>query len=361
MPYPLTVGMSKGAFKAQILEHYFPALCAGDADSKDFADDYAAMGAFLTRHPDVLRHLQTLENDLRARALELAKASAAAQGQAVPTQQRTLYDVKEFTRKILTGALQAVEVQAGFNAVRAGVLLHNNSVVGMGAGPSLDLSDRGRTQAGKGVEGRQKADLPAGVPKIIGSIHPTDFMVLLKHGYAFKDVGAESGHGEFTHRLQWYALIKAKDELGLKKSPIELYKRMWFGNTMGNANLGGHKLYMWMALFDCLNSNAETTQFDTVALSPGTFNNPEFMNRTLTKQIFGQTNVFDENDSSNLYVLRKLLGARQLKRMQFDGSERYAAKKMVAGRGKTVLASHNPTVNTELNQLKNVVAWIDRL
>jgi len=350
--------MSKGEFKARILEHYFPALCASD---NDFAEDYAALGAFLTRHAEVLRHLQTLENDLRTRALELAKASAAAKGQAVPTQRDTLYDVKEFTRKILTGALQAVEVQAGFNAVRAGVLLHNNSVIGMGAGPSLDLTDRGRTQAGKAVAGRATADLPAGVPKIIGSIHPTDFMVLLKHGYAFKDVGAESGHGEFTHRLQWYALIKAKDELGLTKSPIDLYKRMWFSSTMGTANLNGRRLYMWMALFDCLNSDAETTQFDTVALSPGTFNNPEFMNRTLTKQIFGQTNVFNENDSSNLYVLRKLLGARQLKRTRFDGTESYAAKKMVAGAGKTVLASHNPTVNTGVNQLKNVVAWIDRL
>ena len=356
MAYPLTVGMSKAEFKAEILGHYFPTL------DNALAEDYAAIGAFLTRHDEVLRHLKELENALRAKALELATASAAAKGAAVPTQQGSLYDTKAFTRKILTGALQTVEVQAGFNGARAGVLLHNNSVIGMGAGPSLDLTERGRTLDGKAVPGRDKADLPAGVPKIIGAIHPTDFMVLLKHGYAFKDVGAESAHGEFTHRLQWYAVIKAKDELSLTLSPIDLYKKMWFGATMGTANLGRHKLYMWMAIFDCLNSDAEATQFDTVAVSPGTFNNPEFMNKTLTKQIYGQTNVFNVNDSSNLYVLRKLLGARQAKRsMNFDGKDRYAAKKLVAGAGKTVLASNNPAVNTGLNELKHVVAWIDRL
>ncbi len=90
------------------------------------------------------------------------------------------------------------------------------------------------------------------------------------------------------------------------------------------------------------------------------------MNTTLTKQIYGQTNVFDVNNSSNLYVLRRLLGARQGKRMKYDGTENYAAKKIPPKAGqaianKTVLAGYNPTGNTALDQLKNVVAWIDSL
>jgi hypothetical protein len=358
--------MTKNEFKVEILQYYFPNLCGSD---NGFAEDYAAIGAFLTRKDDVLRALQSLEDELRVRALENANAIAAAKTAPVPTQQASLYNAKEYTSKILTRSLQGVEVQAGFNQARAGVLLHNNSVIGIGDGPSLDLTDHGRTQDSRAVENRPKANLPAGVPKIIGAIHPTDFMVLLKHGYAFKDVGAESAHGEFTHRLQWYAIIRSRGALGLTQEPIDLYKKMWFTSTKGTDNLqGGRQLYMWMALFDCLSSDEEAAgaQFQTMAWSPETFNNPEFMNKTLTKQIYGQTNVFNVHDSSNLYVLRKLLGARQLKRsMQFDGTEQYAEKKMGNAAGqpvnKTVIASYNPTGNTNLDQLKNVVAWIDSL
>ena len=233
----------------------------------------------------------------------------------------------------------------------------------------LDLSIDGRTENSKGVESRAKASLPGGVPKIIGAIHPTDFMVLLKHGYAFKDVGAESAHGEFTHRLQWYAIIQSKDALKLANKPIDLYKKMWLSGTMGTANLAtGRSLYMWMALFDQrLNSDQEAAsgQFKTMAHSPHTFNNPEYMNTVLTTPVYGTTNVFHANDSSNLYVLRKLLIARKSKRaFKYDASTTYHEKKMVADppSKKTVLASNNPVQQTQLRRpLKNVVVWIESL
>lgn len=355
MPYPLSPGMTKQDFKREILEYYFPDLCMGA--NAAYADDYAAIGAFLTRLDEVKAALKPLEEKLRQ--LALANAALAAAGGPLPAHNASLYNRKEVTRKILSGALADVEMRAGFNGAAAG-LLHNESVFGTGSGNQIDLTTQGRTTNGVRA-GATDVNLPRGVPKVIGSIHPTDFMVLLKHGYACKDVGAESAHGEFTHRLQWYAIIQAKGSINLSKEPIDLYKKMWFGFTKGTANIASKRsLYMWMALVDNVTSDKEAANIGTMAWSPKTFNNPEFMNSSLTP-IVGP--AFDVMDSANLFVLGKLLRARKTKRsLGFDGTTNYHAKKMTdTGANKTVLAGKNATGPTSLADLKNVVAWIDSI
>lgn len=343
------------------MEHYFPAFCTG-ADST-FADDYAAIGAFLTRNDEVLRKLIPLENKLRALALDNVSV-LQKRGQAPNvTGMKTIYDTKDVTSKILTRALQDVETQAGFNVAKAG-LLHDSSAIGVGAAEQVDMRHTGRTTGGV-RKGATDANLPAGVPKIIGAIKPMDFMVLLKHGYAFKDVGAESAHGEFTHRLQWYAIIQAKGELSLTNSPIDLYKKMWFKSTLGTQNLTQNfTLYMWVALLDNLSKKAEADNLKTMAWTVKTFNSPEDMNTHLTRKIYGQEGALNENDSSNLYVLRKILQTRQGKRALggYDGTEKYHAKKMIPTTGsKTILAGGTNEGTANLSDLKNAVVWIESL
>jgi Family of unknown function (DUF5636) len=358
MPYPLTIGMTKADFKREILAYYFPTLCGGTDAA--FADDYAAIGAFLTRTDEVKLALRPLEE--RLRALALAKATSLATGGPAPVQHASMYNSKDVTTKILTSALADIETRAGFNSATAG-LLHNESMYGSGSGDHIDLSTIGRTRDGKRLT-PDNAALPAGVPKIIGNINPTDFMVLLKHGYSFKDVGADSAHGEFTHRLQWCAIIEAKGRLGLQKTPIELYKKMWFTGTKGTHNIGsGRSLYMWMALLDNVSSDGEAAAINSMAWSANTYNNPEVFNASFNTGIAGVP--FQTADTSNLYVLCKLLGARRRKRALggYDASDKYHGLKMTdTGAGKTVLAGMNQTAGpTPLSNLKHVVAWIDSL
>jgi hypothetical protein len=352
--------MSKADFKQEIMEYYFPEFCAGTESS--FADDYAAIGAFLTRTDEVLRKLIPLERKLRELAAENARnQDQLGQPIVVPTA-KTIYDTKEGTRKVLTRALFDVETQAGFNGAKAG-LLHDNSVFGEGRGAQVALTNQGRTTGGQRGSA-VNVNLPAGVPLIIGSIHPTDFMVLLKHGYAFKDVGAESAHGEFTHRLQWYAIIEAKGELNLANAPIDLYKKMWFRSTLGSRNLPtGCSLYMWMALLDNLSSAEEASNASTVAWTSNTFNSPEEMNKALTRRDYSAQGRLDEGDPTNLFVLRRILAARQGKRALggYDATDKFHGKKMVAGKEKTILAGKNAVGTTDLSDLKNVVVWINNL
>jgi hypothetical protein len=357
MAYPLRENMSAEQFREEILEFYFPTLCSGEDST--FADDYAAIGAFLTRNNDVLRNLIPLENRLRGLALENLKNHANDfSGESAP---KGSYDLKEVKTKILTRALQEVEGREGFNQATVG-LLHDSATIGTGAGAEVNMLHTGRTTKGK-REQAEDANLPAGAPTIIGGIHATDFLVLLKHGYAFKDVGAESAHGEFTHRLQWNAIFQAKVELGLKNEPIKLYKKMWLKSTMATANVGHNlKLYMWAALLDNLPSADEASNFGTIAWTNTTFNGPEKMTAELTRKIYGEDKEQFDNPS-NLYVLRKLLIARQGKRNRtYDASEKYHAKKMIkTGASKTILAGGAEAKLTHLNELNNVVVWLNTL
>jgi hypothetical protein len=43
---------------------------------------------------------------------------------------------------------------------------------------------------------------------LIGLLPAADFLRVLGHGYMAKDVGAGANHGEFSHRLQWHAIMR---------------------------------------------------------------------------------------------------------------------------------------------------------
>jgi hypothetical protein len=363
MAFPVRVGMSTAEFKQEILEYYFPVLCNGVDGS--FADDYAAIGAFLTRKDDVLAKLVPLETKLRQLALEKINQPVNNLAQPDPLKPSNIYDVKAVTKKLLTRALEDLETQSGFNQAKIG-MLHDNASFGTGSGAQIQMTHDGRTTKGK-REGANEVNLPKGVPKLIGSIAPMDFMILLKHGYAFKDLAAESGHGEFTHRLQWYAIIRAKGELKLSHEPIDLYKKMWFTATKGTQNIPTNLgLYMWVALLDNLtNENEANTNFKTVAWTSGTFNSPENMTTALTRKDYSESAKFKINDPANLYVLRKLLTARQGKRAMggYDGgSDKYQLKKLVNGPGnKTVVSANHAVGATSVKDIKHAVVWIDSL
>ncbi|MFP3589763.1 hypothetical protein SCB29_40095, partial [Paraburkholderia sp. SIMBA_055] len=75
------------------MEYYFPDLCKSSTESS-YADDYAAIGAFLTRTDEVLHKLIPLENKLRELALENVKQLRASTSSLTKTD----FDTKEVTR-----------------------------------------------------------------------------------------------------------------------------------------------------------------------------------------------------------------------------------------------------------------------
>jgi hypothetical protein len=84
----------------------------------------------------------------------------------------------------------------------------------------------------------------------------------------------------------------------------------------------------------------------------------------LTRKDYRPEAQFKEQDSSNLFVLRKLLAARQGKRALggYDGgTDTYSKKKLVDGKAKTILAGRHTVGDTNLSDLKHVVVWIESL
>src|SRR5262249_30240481 len=140
--------------------------------------------------------------------------------------------------------------------------------------------------------------------------------VLLRHGYHFKDPGAGIAHGEYTHRIQWYALVSDWATIGAKNKPLDVFKSfgsLWSRQGVdeslhyGGAPAKGVKpfsaYYLWEMLFDCA-----ATQGPMGGWKPfsQTFTCPEALHTYLTPR------VLQYNDQ--LFTLRALMRARLNKR-----------------------------------------------
>jgi hypothetical protein len=68
---------------------------------------------------------------------------------------------------------------------------------------------------------------------LVGLLAADDFLKIMKSGYIPKDVGAGATHGEFSHRLQWHAVMRiATNDFSTAKAagwdhaPYELFVRL---------------------------------------------------------------------------------------------------------------------------------------
>jgi hypothetical protein len=133
--------------------------------------------------------------------------------------------------------------------------------------------------------------------------------VLLKNGYHWKDPGADAVvHGEFTHRIQWYAICRAvKNGLDLTNEPAQVFKSMGYYSFTTTKN-DGQPTYLWMLCCDCVGEEQKKS-------SPGqpwssTFTCPNRLNDYLSKPI--------EHAWNELSYLKAVLAGRRLKRMKED-------------------------------------------
>lgn len=79
----------------------------------------------------------------------------------------------------------------------------------------------------------------------IGALTANDFLAYLTRLYMAKDPGAGANHGDFTHRLQWHAIMRVATNnfttplrASWRHSPVELYRAMGQPLALSSA-LGG--------------------------------------------------------------------------------------------------------------------------
>jgi hypothetical protein len=310
--------------------------CAGDlGKATSLLDDYCTIGSFLTDRAAVRAALVPLERELRARAQRTGAGQFSAGGNTVDLPRTAVQAAPYVTRqadndnanvffkshKLLSGALHDAETLYGFNHERmvAGTMIRE-AIAEEGTLHSTAVAATGSKTYFKpaGRSARDKVALPSGVPTVRGDLAGGLFnMVLLRHGYQFKDVAAGPYHGEYAHRLQWYAIYTASQvtkSINLRNRPLDIFKSMGYQACKADRALvmpnNSRHLYMWELLFDAAESEARAIQISgTLAHSENTFNCPE----TLTKELMN-LNGFNADDEGHLWFLRVLVKARWKKR-----------------------------------------------
>jgi hypothetical protein len=320
-------------------------------DHSKLVDDYAAIAHFLTDRKRVVTYLKPLDEaikaELDAAGRETVKGRVEAIRVASPAQRDALYkrgnsavhlatqanpsstltanqvpdrDKIIKTDKLLSGILDRFETLHGFNnATGALRKLHTTAET---AGDGTNAVAFGADQVPTGgwqpynPEGKEAKDLrtvavPSGPPTLTGILKKSFNPVLLRNGYHWKDPGADAKvHGEFTHRLQWYAVVQASlaSALKLTNQPVQIFKSMGYLFATGsNEYLPSTKavVYLWELLFDVF-------AFDQKGTNPGkpygdTFNCPNVLQSYLSGAPMGP-------GPHDLFYLKILMRARFLKR-----------------------------------------------
>lgn len=360
MAFPTTPNMAVDQYKAEIIDHYWPNL-ANDIEKNVYIkatskralpDDYAEIGAFLTDKDRVYEALIPLEREIRQTLMSMSDVYRSNFPRTVGEALKyTHKDAPSSTaagfksHKLLSNALRRLEAEGGFNHERivkgtffADALENKTGTLHAGGGFVEPGDATGRLKSPEKRDDKATpVPLPRGIPTVAGTLDPTAFnSVLLRHGYQFKDVAAGPYHGEYTHRLQWHAIMRAKgnNTLTLKNSPLEIFKSFGYmvakapGNTddpnpklpRGNRALyiderGNFRhLYLWEALFDTAEGETRARALRTLAYTESglVFTCPESFNKSLMK-----LDQYSDNEN-DLWCLRVLVATRWKKRYDFS-------------------------------------------
>jgi hypothetical protein len=114
-------------------------------------------------------------------------------------------------------------------------------------------------------------------PTLPNGVSSEQFAGLLKNLILVKDVGVKQDHGEFTHRIQWYLLIK-KFEAYAGFNALRLLRVVADSVNLWTAGVNTDGYSIWTALFDRYES-APPRRFS--ADGPGDFRRPEYLHSYL--------------------------------------------------------------------------------
>ena len=332
-------------------------------------EDYAEIGAFLSNSAQVQDALSKLNARLRER-IGAANNQALAGNisdfrgtgfNQLKTTNRRGESIIFKTHKLLSSVLEARENLAGFNNVARGGWdhdaidnkpdrLHSRAQVGTGA---LVADGTGRFPL-TAVDAKNPPQRPVGVPTLTAVVGGMDFQrILLRHGYHWKDPGAGGvTHGEYTHRLQWYAILEKTPPLQLTNKAIEIFKSMgslWSrSNFPASPQSSGHT-YLWEVLFDCFPEDTEQPDYRPRS---GTYNFPD----NLTGFLTNNGAAAGPPNSDPLFELKVLMTVRRYKRAKLDQWEpatRFAAR----GKQATTVLQQSAQSGNDADRIGAFLVW----
>jgi hypothetical protein len=305
-------------------------------------EDYAAICSFLSHKDKVVAALQHLNDAIRVKLEEpnlstlKNKVVAATNLSSSPTAYiDNTRDGKPFkTHKVLSGILDAAEHSAGFNGAQSTLQkLHTTAQVSGDMTNTTTFTDsqpqwQQHVPTGTDVKDLPTIGLPKGAPTLTGILKKSFNPILLKNGFHWKDPGADAVvHGEFTHRIQWYAIVKAHGNgaLTLVNTPVQIFKSM--GYLFAGKPNDGATAYLWELLCDCFAPDQEDS-------NPGkprsnTFTCPNVLQTFLSRPVF--------QGQHELPYLNVLMRARYIKRSKEDDIDRGKTENLIRGGQKPVL------------------------
>lgn len=349
MPFPIQAPLTAAEFRSRIIDHYWAdwggktlqqkidddASCPA-SNKAVLIDDWCKLGSFLSYKTKVLAGLVKLETAIREELQKDARAQVrdqigdfAAIRRGPRAANRRGEPVIFKTHKLLSGVLGREEMRCGFNGLDAmgrpvarSESLHSKANVGVkdAHGNVLKTAPAGFQKQPGGRTQATAVALPSGVPGMTGGVGGMDFLrILLRHGYQWKDVGAgATDHGEYTHRLQWYAITannETSPDLSLTNTPLEIFRSMGclFARSTWPLPLDQqveHKTTLWEVIFDCF---TKPTGGSPAVVSGDIFNCPDHLCTEISK-IKGDETAEFKAAPANLYCLRVLMSARRTKR-----------------------------------------------
>ena len=163
----------------------------------------------------------------------------------------------------------------------------------------------------------------------LGYVQPEEFRQRLKQGMQFKDPTVPGGHGEFTHRIQWYLITKELEPP--EEGWVDFYK--WIGSVKHTKPVEGDEedwgeLGLWDLVVDRNKSGRESDDVPYNTDEDTDFRSPENLHQYIMEKL-----------PATCPLLSSLISRRDFKRMKTGllgpeeqlaeyAIENYAAKHM---------------------------------
>ena len=362
-----------------MLKKAFP-LLEKNNEAMTFFNDLCRIGGFMTRRTQVEKALKPLSDLLRDTLSDTNTPHRAKIGfetfvqdrKHTTTENRHKEPVIFKTYKLLSGALRNFEAKANFGF--EGMTPVDYQLLDKFAIASdLENFASSKTWDSKGV--------PTGVPVMSGTVAASWNQVILKQGYQVKDPGAGMAHGEYTHRLQWNAIMNAN--LQLEHKPVEIYRALgspWAGHFLdkeykkymeGNEEKVGWRradksrsYYIWGMIFDA--QEAETGFEGKMSPSPNVQRGPHLpksMNYTcpeiLNAELGGSSSYISKmNTKDPLFALKVLNHVRFMKRGIPEGRTGAAHNPIIRFEGQTTKKVTHALLDGTGENFANIIWYV---
>ncbi|MEW6346468.1 MAG: LirA/MavJ family T4SS effector [Paraburkholderia sp.] len=182
------------------------------------------------------------------------------------------------------------------------------------------------------VLGVRAPNKPVRAVTLTGLVPADEFRQIIEKRQPFKDPTVSYGHGEFSHRIQWYCVMK-QTGFGKGTSWTDFYS--WVGTQKhdepktADGPPAWDSLGLWDALVDRAGANDQSTATPYKTASLDDFRSPENLHASITK-----------NFTASLPLLSAFLDAREKKReasrIRNDAMllKNYVTKKVYRGKSK---------------------------